>query len=69
MRIFLIFCITRWIAAGSEDGAAHVYALRTGGLLCRIPGAKDVVSDVDFHPSKPQLVSVSLDGQARFYTC
>lgn len=60
----------RYLATGSEDKAAYVYDLRTCAMLARLrpPGAKaEVVTDVAFHPVKPQLVVGCMDGRLHWY--
>lgn len=57
----------RFVAAGSEDKTAYVFDLRQGAVLHRLPGFTDVVSDVSFHPQRPQLVACCLSGKVRFF--
>ena len=62
----------RYLATGSEDKSAYLYDVRQGAVVVRLregkPPPLDVVSDVAFHPSRPQLVTTSHDGRARFYS-
>ena len=62
----------RYLATGSEDKSAYLYDVRQGAVVARLregrPPPLDVVSDVAFHPSRPQLVTTSHDGRARFYS-
>lgn len=59
----------RFVAAGSEDKTAYVFDLRQGAVLHRLQGFTDVISDVDFHPSKPVLAACCLSGKVRFFGC
>lgn len=59
----------RYLAAGSEDKAAHVYDLRMSTLLPKIRGCHgDTVVDVAFNPLHPQLAVACLDGRVHFYS-
>jgi WD40 repeat protein len=44
-----------------------IYDIRTGRVLSKLSGAKDVVRCVAFHPLLPQLAAGSYDGTVRFY--
>eukprot|EP00775_Hariotina_reticulata_P012463 gene12463-12598_t len=61
----------RFLATGSDDQAAHVFDLRTGTLLHRLrpPSSTctDVVTDVAFHPGRPQLAAACINGRLWFY--
>jgi WD40 repeat protein len=57
----------RYVATGSEDRAAVIYDVRTGRMLSRITGHKDVVSCVAFNPLFPQLAAGCYDGSVKFY--
>lgn len=56
------------VAVGSEDRAVVVYDLRTGGVLAKLRGAKDVVTSVAWSPRTEHLLAGSLDGGVRAYT-
>jgi WD40 repeat protein len=58
----------RWIAAGSEDKAAHLFDIGTGAPFAKCVGHTDVVSDVAFSPLHPQLVTSCFDKQLRFFS-
>ncbi|XP_064602272.1 WD repeat-containing protein 27-like isoform X2 [Liolophura sinensis] len=58
----------RFLATGAEDKSAYIYDLRAGAYLHKMTGHTDVVSDVAFHPIKPQLVTACLDGKVRVFT-
>ena len=66
VRCALSPCL-RYMACGSEDKTARLVDLRTGGELMRFTGARDVVSDVAFHPITAQLAVASYDGGVKFY--
>lgn len=55
------------VAYGSEDRAAYLWELRTGRLLERLRGFRDVVSTVDFAPVGGLAVG-SFDSSIEFYT-
>ena len=57
----------RYLLCGSEDKAAYIYDLRTGGILERLSGITDVVSDIAWNPKHPQLATGSYDGKIKFY--
>lgn len=61
-------CMRR-LAVGSEDTCAYIYSLRNGRVVSRISGARSVVTGIDFHPLRPQMVTASHDREVRFYTC
>jgi WD40 repeat protein len=56
------------VAVGSEDRTVVVYDLRTGGVLAKLRGAKDVVTSVGWSPRTEHLLAGSLDGSVRAYT-
>ncbi|XP_060577930.1 WD repeat-containing protein 27-like isoform X2 [Ruditapes philippinarum] len=58
----------RFIATGSEDKCSYIFDMRSGTFLHKLQGHTDVVSDVAFHPSTPQLYTCSLDGKLNQYT-
>ncbi|XP_053373699.1 WD repeat-containing protein 27-like isoform X2 [Mercenaria mercenaria] len=58
----------RFIATGSEDKCTYIFDMRSGTYLHKLQGHTDVVSDVTFHPSNPQLYTASLDGHLNIYT-
>ena len=58
----------RYVACGSEDRSAYLYDARSGGLIERLKGPSDVVSDAAFSPVHPQLAVGGLDGLVRFYS-
>jgi len=66
VRCALSPCL-RYMACGSEDKTARLVDLRTGEELMRYTGARDVVSDVAFHPVTAQLAVASYDGSVKFY--
>jgi WD40 repeat protein len=57
----------RYVATGSEDKSTVIYDIRTGKVLSKLSGARDVVRCVAFHPLLAQLASGSYDGTVRFY--
>jgi WD40 repeat protein len=60
----------RFLATGSDDQAVHVFDLRTATLLHRLQPPStwtNVVTDVAFHPSRPQLVAACMNGHLWFY--
>ena len=58
----------RFVATGGDDRAAYLYDVRTGLVVDRMAGqSAAVVSDVDFNPKHPQLITGAHDGHARFY--
>jgi WD40 repeat protein len=60
----------RYLATGSEDKAAYVYDLRSCSMLGRLrpPGhTAEVVTDVAFHPWRPELVVGCMDGRVHCY--
>lgn len=58
----------RFILCGSEDKAAYIYDIRMGGVVEKLSGITDVVSDVEWNPKHPQLATASYDGKVKFYT-
>jgi len=57
----------RFIATGSEDKAAYLYDVRAGRYLEKLGGHTDVVTDVQFHPLHPQLLTAAMDGKIRVF--
>ena len=51
----------RFVAAGSADRNAYVWATETGTLVYCLPGHKGSVNDVVFHPQEPIIASASTD--------
>lgn len=51
----------RFVAAGSADRNAYVWAAETGVMVYCLPGHKGSVNDVTFHPQEPILASASTD--------
>ena len=58
----------RYIATGSEDKTTIIYDIRTGRVLNKFNGARDVVRCVRYHPLSAQLAAGSYDGVVRFYS-
>ncbi|CAG9462039.1 unnamed protein product [Pedinophyceae sp. YPF-701] len=52
----------RYIYTGSYDGAVRVYDAVTGGVHRTLRFHKQVVRDVAWHPTLPELVTTSFDG-------
>ena len=57
----------RYVSCGSEDKQAYVYDTGGGGMVAKLGGHADTVTDVAFSPLHPQMATVSLDGRVRFY--
>lgn len=57
----------RFVCCGSEDKHAYLFNVGSGGVIDRLSGHTDTVTDVAFSPLHPQLVTSSLDGHLRFY--
>ena len=57
----------RFLACGSEDRSARLVDLRMLRELARLPGHREVVSDVAFHPVFSQVATCSFDGSLRFF--
>ena len=57
----------RYLACGSEDRAARIVDLRMLRELARLPGHREAVSDVAYHPVFSQLATCSYDGSLRFH--
>jgi WD40 repeat protein len=60
----------RYLATGSEDKAAYIYDLRSCSMLGRLrpPGHHaEVVTDVAFHPWRPELFVSCMDGRVHCY--
>ena len=57
----------RYVCCASEDKQAYLYDAGSGGLVERLGGHVDAVTDVAFSPLHPQMATVSLDGRVRFY--
>jgi WD40 repeat protein len=55
----------RYVATGSEDKQVYIYDIRKGAVLDRLnSGFTDIVTGVDFHPTKPVLAVSCQDGRA-----
>ena len=63
MDIFLAETMCR----SSEARAALLFDIRTGGILERLGGHTDVVTDVAFHPRVPHLLTACMDGNVRTF--
>ncbi|KAL4641228.1 WD repeat-containing protein 27 isoform X1 [Arapaima gigas] len=50
----------RYIATGSEDSAAYLYDIRSSGYLQKLQRHSDVVLNVAFNPSIPEVSSLNL---------
>eukprot|EP00040_Diaphanoeca_grandis_P009846 m.290612 g.290612 ORF g.290612 m.290612 type:complete len:149 (-) comp212857_c0_seq1:104-550(-) len=57
----------RYLASGSEDRSAYIYDIRTGGVLNKLTGHTDAVTDVSFHPQRPEIVTACADGKLRVF--
>ncbi|KAL1500076.1 hypothetical protein AB1Y20_012750 [Prymnesium parvum] len=57
----------RYVCCGSEDKVAYLYDAGSGGLVEKLAGHTDTVTDVSFNPLHPQLATTSLDGSMRFF--
>eukprot|EP01129_Flabellula_baltica_P017059 TRINITY_DN9335_c0_g1_i1.p1 TRINITY_DN9335_c0_g1~~TRINITY_DN9335_c0_g1_i1.p1 ORF type:complete len:618 (-),score=146.37 TRINITY_DN9335_c0_g1_i1:18-1814(-) len=53
------------LSTGSQDGFIHFYSLQTGDLIKSFQASKDSVNNVQFHPTRPYLISST--GQRKFY--
>lgn len=49
------------VSAGSADQLVYVWDAETRTILYKLPGHRGAVSEVDFHPKEPIIVSASLD--------
>jgi len=58
----------RYIATGSEDRHGYIYEMRTGTYVKKLALHGEVVSDVDFHPTSPYMVTSCFDGKIRFFS-
>ncbi|XP_051775311.1 WD repeat-containing protein 27 isoform X2 [Erpetoichthys calabaricus] len=53
----------KYIATGSENKCAYVFDIRCSNFLNKLSRCTDTVMQVAFNPSKPQLVTATLDGK------
>eukprot|EP00041_Stephanoeca_diplocostata_P029690 m.883715 g.883715 ORF g.883715 m.883715 type:complete len:963 (+) comp23611_c0_seq3:316-3204(+) len=59
----------RYVATGSEDRRAYVYDLRNSSVcVARLGGHPDVVTDIAYHPLRPELLTACADGSLRIFT-
>jgi len=49
------------VTAGSADRFVYIWDVRSKRILYKLPGHSGVVSEVDFHPKEPIIVSCSSD--------
>ncbi|KAJ1644785.1 hypothetical protein LPJ64_003556 [Coemansia asiatica] len=49
------------VASGSADRTMTIWNLRSGEIKFKLPGHKGTVTQIDFHPSEPIVVSSSVD--------
>ncbi|KAL5009013.1 hypothetical protein ScPMuIL_014594 [Solemya velum] len=57
-----------YLATGAEDKAAYIFDLRMGTYCEKLTKHTDVVLDVAFHPSYPQLFTGSADGKLQVFS-
>lgn len=58
----------RYVCCGSDERAAHLFDMGSGGFLGSMGGHGEAVTDVAFNPLHPQVASTSLDGTVRFFS-
>eukprot|EP00111_Clytia_hemisphaerica_P006631 TCONS_00019191-protein len=58
----------KYIAVGSEDKSVYIYDIRSNSYLHSLPGHKDNVSALAYHPQKPTLACGTLSGSFRLYS-
>ena len=52
----------RCIYSGSADGSVYIFDTITGHVLHELRHHADIVRDCSWHPTRPELTSVSWDG-------
>lgn len=57
----------RYAASGSEDKSCYVWDIRTGGVLERLRGFKEVTTAVAWNPLHPQLCVSDNEGHIKFF--
>lgn len=57
----------RYIGAGSEDKSIYIYDLRSASSLHRLTDSTDVITNIVFSPTQPQLLASSIAGKAYLY--
>ena len=57
----------QFIASGSEDKSAYIWDIRTGNIMQRLKGFKEVTNDVAWNPLFPQICVAGNEGHIKFF--
>jgi WD40 repeat protein len=61
---------TRYVVSGSEDGDVCYWDLVEGRMVYRAKGAHpSVITSASYHPTKPALLTASVDGTVKLWEC
>jgi mitogen-activated protein kinase organizer 1 len=57
------------VIGGGEDGKILVWDLVDGNIELELSGHSDAVTCINYHPNRDMILSTSLDGSCKLWTC